>query len=409
MNSTLPRLLMLTHRFPFPPNRGDRIRTYNILREMSANFAITLGSLADEPVSRSQLDHVKALCEEVIVVPTNRAAKLWKAAQSLLKGTSITEEIFGSSLLLKKIKQMQQASPFDCALAFCSSMYPYVNRPEFSGTSVAVDLIDVDSAKWKQMSQESTFPKRLVFKREAKKIQIVEQQIADNADAICLVSSEEANLYQDAIKAHSEKTVLGICNGVDTDYFSPAISKPDQSGEMPFRLVFTGVMNYAPNVEGVEWFCQDVFPKLRDSVDVEFDIVGRNPNATVKNLDRFDGVNVIGGVPDVRPYLEAADVSIAPLKLARGIQNKVLEAMAMRLPVVCTPQAAEGIDFTDGQDLLVSDTASQWHDVLMMLVRDREMRNRVAASGRKLVVNSYSWPARLTPIVELINSLCPTQ
>ncbi len=407
LENSQPRLLMLTHRFPFPPNRGDRIRTYNILCELSKTFSITLGSLADEPVSELQLDHVNSLCKEVIVVATNRIARLFKSAGSLLQGTSVTESTFASSSLTEKIKQAHQTQPFDCVLVFCSSMFQHVNHPEFQHTPIVVDLIDVDSCKWEQMGQSTMFPKNLIFKREANKLRIVEQMIADTADSICLVSSEEANLFQKVVNAPSEKT-FGVCNGVDTDFFQPPETLNNESGL--FRLVFTGVMNYAPNVEGVDWFCRHVFPKLRESseVDVQLDIVGRSPNSTVERLDRIEGVNVVGGVPDMRPFLSSADVAIAPLKLARGIQNKVLEAMAMQLPVVCTPQAAEGIDANGGEHLLISKSAQQWHDALISLANNRDLRTRLGRSARKLVVESYSWSARLAPLVGQLVSLCPS-
>ena len=408
-NDTSPRLLILTHRFPFPPNRGDRIRTYNVLSELSQKFSITLGSLTDEPVTDSQLEHIESLCDEVFVVESGRFSRLWGAARSLLRRTSVTESTFWSSSLAKKVNQAHQSNSFDCALVFCSSMFSYVNRPEFENTGTVVDLIDVDSYKWKQMHQEAIFPKSLVYGREARKVKRVEQQIADTADAICLVSNEEADLFRSIVQAPADKTIAGISNGVDAKFFKPAKAKTYKANDEPFRLVFTGVMNYAPNVEAVVWFCQAILPKLQKSIDVQFDIVGKNPNAVVKKLNQLKGVNVIGAVPDVRPYLSSADVSIAPLKLARGIQNKVLEAMAMQIPVVCTPQAAEGIAAIDGKHLLTSQTADQWHNELVSLAADRDLRTRLAAAGRELMVQSYSWSARLSPMVQLLSSLCPNE
>ncbi|TWU29135.1 glycosyltransferase [Novipirellula artificiosorum] len=480
-----PRLLMLTHRFVYPPNRGDRIRSYNLLRVLSDHYRITLACTADEPVSTADRSHVDTFCESVIVAPLSRGGRLLAAATSAGRGCSLTAGMFHHSGLQKSIESEQRSNPFDAVLVFCSSMFPYVDNPLFKDTRMIVDLVDVDSAKWSQMGQESTWIKRPIYRFEANRVRQLEQRIADRADAVVLVSDREADLFRRCVNTNTP--IIGVSNGVDTDFFVPRHPnaadpkrkrsvksevksvKPEQScssftlHSSPFKLLFTGVLDYAPNVEGIDWFCRQVLPTLNASptsseqVGVQasaaqeqaatqasaaqeqaatqasaaqeqaatqpsavpltpslphsttphlpftLTIVGRRPNAKVQDLATLPGVNLVGEVPDVRPYLHGADIAISPLKLARGIQNKVLEAMASELPVVLTTQSAEGIDAISSQHFVIANTVDQWHTAITELANNKDVRTRMAQAARDLVVNEYSWPARLSEFVKLLS------
>lgn len=402
---------MLTHRFPFPPNRGDRIRSYHLLRELASEFSVTIGSIADEPVTKAQQNHIAEFCEDVFVFKPSRLSRWCGAASSILNGKSITEGMFSSRSLFNQISQRQKRQPFEAVLVFCSSMYPFVDHAAFQNSRILVDLVDVDSRKWEQLGDEARFPKNRIYRRESKLLRQLEQQIANSADGVTLVSEEEAELYRRTVRVPRQQTIAGISNGVDTDFFQPGISNvtpkrpednSDSRGGLPLRLVFTGVMNYHPNVEGIEWFCREILPQVQSKTAAQIQIVGRRPAARVKALAQLDGVDVVGEVPDVRPFLNQADVAISPLKLARGIQNKVLEAMAMQLPVVCTPQSAEGICGDDGVHFLLADSVDEWCNALVDLSNDNERRHLLATAARRLVVNSYSWSAQLQPMLELL-------
>ena len=401
---------MLTHRFPFPPNRGDRIRSYHLLRELSREYSVTLGSIADEPVTKAQRSHVAGFCEDVFVSELTCMSRWYRAAKSVLSGKSITEGMFASQSLLKQLQRRQQ-QPFDAVLVFCSSMFPYVDQVAFQESRVVVDLVDVDSCKWEQMGNEASFPKQQIYRRESVAVRKLEQRIANSASAVTLVSEEEADLYRRTVAVPQGQTVAGLSNGVDTVFFQPENSKtslerldhePNSRGNTPLRLVFTGVLNYHPNVEGIVWFCREVLPKIQSKTAATIQIVGRSPSARVKALKQLDGVEVVGEVPDVRPFLNQADVAISPLKLARGIQNKVLEAMAMQLPVVCTHQSAEGICGDDGVHFLLADSVDEWSAALVDLSNDQQRRHILATAARRLVVNSYSWSAQLQPMLKLL-------
>ncbi|WP_197171205.1 glycosyltransferase [Novipirellula aureliae] len=430
---SLPRLLFLTHRFVYPPNRGDRIRSYNLLRVLSENHRVTLACTNDEEVSKNDHEHVQEFCESVIIAPLNRIIRLAGAAAAVARGRSLTEGMFHSRSLSKSIAQQQRSNPFDAVLVFCSSMFPYVDTPLFSDTRMIVDLVDVDSAKWSQMGQESTWSKRPIYRFEANRVRKLEQRIADRADAVALVSEKEADLFRNSIR--TDTPIIGISNGVDTDFFFPlarqAGNKRSLKGEQrslkyeappnsqhlaphsqlpTLSLIFTGVLDYKPNVEGIDWFCRQILPTLNASprlshsptpsllpppLPISLTIVGRRPNAKVRDLAKLPGVNLVGEVPDVRPYLHGADIAISPLKLARGIQNKVLEAMASGLPVIATTQSAEGIDAQPGEELIIADTPEQWVHAIRELGHLRSQRKVIGRQARDYVVSQFSWQARL--------------
>lgn len=399
-----PRLLMLTHRFPFPPDRGDRIRSYNTLRFLTEEFSVTLASVANEPVQSNHLQHVQSMCEDVLIGRRSRATRLRGVVDALCRSKSLTEGMLHSRQLACRVTQLQKTQAFDAVFVFCSSMFPYVDQEAFRDVTMLVDLVDVDSQKWKQMSKESGLLKGYVLGREMRLVRQLEQRIAQRADAITLVSDEEALLYSKTIDVPQSATVQGVGNGVDAGYFAPAASfeSPFDSQHEGLNLVFTGVLNYYPNVAGVDWFCRQVLPLVQKRLNVSFKIVGRSPNAKVRSLANVPGVELVGSVPDVRPYLACADVVVSPLKLARGIQNKVLEAMAMQRPVICTSPSAEGISGEHGTHFLIADTVEQWCDELIRLNEDASLRRKIAAAARKRVVEEYSWTARLQPFVELL-------
>ena len=383
------RVLLLTHRFPYPPNRGDRIRSYNLLRVLATEFDVTLACPHDEPIEDSEREHVRGLCESVITEPLNRSRWL-RAGTSVIRGGSLTEGLFRIPSLQQQINQAQQDRPFDAAFAFCSSMFPYLRSKLFQKTPTIVDVVDVDSEKWRQMGAEKKGPKGWVYRIESERVKRLEIEIGRSVDSVTLVSDSEATLFNRV--ADPVRPALGVSNGVDTEYFDRG-EKPLPDGT-PIRLVFTGVMDYPPNVEGMCWFCENVLPVISRSHNVQLKIVGRNPSRRVLELGNLPGVEVTGPVPDVRPHLHDAAIAVSPLHLARGIQNKVLEAMAAGLPVIATPQSATGIDGTPGKHFLIAETVDDWCEALTELSADANYRNRVGVSAREFVVERYAWNAR---------------
>lgn len=401
-DSERQRILMLTHRFPFPPNRGDRIRSYNLLRVLASRYEVTLGCTTDEPIATANCAIIQSLCEDLFIAPLSRPRRLANACGSFFSKRSVTESMFCAPSLLDSVTSWQQEKPFHAVVVFCSSMFQYVDTIHFDATPIIVDLVDVDSEKWRQMSEESSFPMSGVYKRESNFVRFLEQRIAERAQTVTLVSDAEADLFRRVVD--STRPVYGVSNGVDTDFFRP--DSGDAAAEAKassIRLVFTGVLDYRPNVEGIVWFCHNVLPILRADLKVQLQIVGRSPSKRVAELEKIPEVSVIGEVPDVRPYLQDADIAISPLKLARGIQNKVLEAMATALPVVLTAESAEGINAISGEDFLIANTAQEWREALLRLGGNSDLRGSMGLAARTLTVERFSWPARLSQFLRIID------
>lgn len=407
MSSGKSRVLLLTHRFPYPPNRGDRIRAYHLLRSLCEHYETSLACISDEPIADQERAHIDELCEEVWVSPLSRTQRLFRMLGGLAKGHSLTTAAFHDQDLQGRLNQRQAQQPWDAVLVFCSGMFPYVAGQQFDDTPVIVDLVDVDSCKWRQMGSENRMPKSWIYRREFEKIRAWEKRIHDRSNLVTLVSQDEANLFQSELMLEKSGRVLGVSNGVNTEFFSPP-AQFDSTGATSseeFSMVFTGVLNYYPNVSGLEWFCEKVMPQISGHTQSRLQIVGRFANSVVDKLGTLPGVELVGEVADVRPYLDAADVAIAPLHLARGIQNKVLEAMAMAKPVVCTSQAAEGIVTANHRPLIIADSDEEFAQSLIQLAGDAERRRALGRSARAFVMQEFSWSSRLRPMLQAIDRL----
>jgi sugar transferase (PEP-CTERM/EpsH1 system associated) len=386
----MKRLAMVCHRVPYPPDKGERVRAYHQLRALARHFRITLATLTHDAPDRKAADTLGQWCDEVITAGAGGLAGRVRGGLRLLAGRSVTEGYFHSPRLLQQLLASASGDPFDLVFAYSSGVMPVA-----LGVPAPVrimDLVDVDSAKWSSYADAAHWPMRWVYRREARGVARLERQALERFDAVTLVSKAEVA----ALGTPSDK-LLAVGNGVDTEYFSP----PETPGDRP-SLVFTGTMDYRPNVEGVLWFVRDIWPELkRRRPDLEFTIVGRNPTLAVDRLADVPGVIVTGGVPDVRPYLSHAAVAVVPLRVARGVQNKVLEAMAMGRAVVGTSQALEGLDVVPGEHVLQADTAPQWHRTLSELLDQDDRRRQLGAAARQHVVQEYSWEAQLAPLVDL--------
>lgn len=394
-------ILFLTHRFPYPPNRGDRIRSYNLLRVLAGQFNVSLACTSDEPVSEEQIRHVMQFCSQLHIAELGTWSRRIRGGLALLGKKSLTEAMFHSPSLKKTIQKWHGQKAFDKLIVFCSSMYPYATSRCFRQTPKTVDLVDVDSEKWKQLATERSFPMSWIYGREADAVHRLETKIGKYSELITLVSDAEAELYRERCRPSSP--AIGVSNGVDTNYFGPKTQGSKNTGTSVSNLIFTGVLDYTPNVEGMIWFCKEVMPKLRDHGDFRIRVVGRRPCINVQELQQIDGVEIVGEVPDVRPYLHEADIAISPLHLARGIQNKVLEAMACGLPTVVSPQSAEGIDATSGKEFYIADTPEDWVDTLCRLAASPEQRKLIGKAARMLAEDRYSWSAKLSKFIDTID------
>ncbi len=394
-----PRILFLSQRLPYPPNRGDRIRAYNLIRFLAGYGDVFAGCVADEPWDDSHIEGLKNLCKEVSVHRLSPKGRWLKAMLSLASFRSATEGAFYSRALRSQIAKWAK-SPFDAAVVFCSNMAPYVSEFQGSTKCILMDFVDVDSQKWQDYADESRFPKSMIYSLEAQRVARLEEKLAQMASACMVVSQDEAKIFQ---RWHPGREIMAISNGVDHEYFSPHAIAPEQYRPMRVaspQLVFVGVLDYFPNLNGLQWFCSQVLPGLRQRFPaIGLDIVGRNPTSECVELGKLPGVRLVGQVDDVRPYILAADIAIAPLRIARGIQNKVLEALACGRPVIASPQAATGIEQARG--ILIADQPEQWIQRTSDL-QSPAVYDPLCEIARNQIVENFTWSAKLAPLVEIL-------
>lgn len=387
-------ILFLTHRAPYPPDKGDRIRAYHLLHHLNRFGSVRLGSLNDEPLSARFDQELARLTHERCIVALNRSRWL-RAIGSLACGRSATEGLFASRILARTVRDWHQTKPFDVAIVYCSSMFPYAHP---LGIDILFDCVDVDSAKLASYADEAGHAKRWLYRLEQNRLEQLEAYAAEQSRVVLLTTEEEADLFR---KVHAVDNVMAMTNGVDADFFKPLAAEP-----IPQSLVFVGVMDYPPNVDAVCWFAEQVWPRLRERFpQVHFAIVGRDPSERVMRLGSVEGIKVLGAVDDVRPYVAQSMAAIAPLRIARGIQNKVLEAMAMGKPVVVSPEAVGGLHVTPGEHLVVAESPSDWLEALAGLFAEGAKRERMGAAARDFVLKHHCWGSTLSPLSKLLEEI----
>ncbi|HMV56144.1 MAG: TIGR03087 family PEP-CTERM/XrtA system glycosyltransferase [Rhodocyclaceae bacterium] len=396
------RVLVLAHRMPFPPNKGDKIRSFNIVEHLARRHDVALACLVDDG---GDLRHVDTMRRRVGRFAFERIRplikKLWSLS-SMLRGQPISVGFFYSRQLQREVDEII-ATGIDAVLCICSPMAEYVFRSRHLANPsrhivLIMDLIDIDSCKWGQYARQKPFWTSWIYRYEAVHLARYERRIAETFDELTVVSEQEMRMFPGGLQLPN---LHAMSNGVDLAYFQP--DGQTKAANAPPIIAFTGAMDYWPNVEGVRWFAENVFPLVRRELPAaELYIVGSNPVREVQRLEESEGITVTGYVDDVRDYLNLADVCIAPLMIARGIQNKVLEAMAMGKPVVCTPEALEGIAATPGQHLVVASGVADFATATVSLLCDRERATRIGASARARVEAHYSWHANLRLLDRLL-------
>jgi polysaccharide biosynthesis protein PslH len=397
-NNAKKNCLLITQRFPYPPDRGDRIRSYQILRFLSRRSRVWLACTSDEDPTSDQIAHVRQLCDgEVSVHRIGRRGRLISAASQMAFQRSATQGAFYSRSMYRTLARWTRSHKMDAVLTYCSSMGPYLKALHQRPPKVVLDLVDLDSQKWRDYADACGGFKRWLYRLEARRVHQLEKRLAGASDHVVLVSQQEAELFQ---HHHNGRSADALCNGVDTEYFAPGVIPADcvavhRRGQPQF--VFVGVLNYQPNTSGIIWFCKTIWPAIRHLWPAaHLDIVGRSPTTDVLSLGTIAGVQVVGSVADVRPYLLAADVAVAPLQIARGVQNKVLEALASSLPVIATPQAATGVAPSPG--LVTATAPEQWLEAIRTFTATPDHHHRIGQAARHHVQQHYSWEAKLQPL-----------
>jgi sugar transferase (PEP-CTERM/EpsH1 system associated) len=389
----MPDLLFLAQRLPYPPTKGEKIRAFHDLKYLARWYDVYLGCLIDDPEDLQYIDTLRAMCRDVYVGRINRRVGRVASLRGLLTGEALSVTYFRDHGLTHWVRSVVETIRPAVTFVYSSNMAPLVLDLPRAGKLV-VDLVDVDSEKWRAFAETTKGPMGFVYRREWRKIADLERRIAREADLSAFVSGAEAGLFATQHPDCAER-IRGVSNGVDHRYFDPALDHPAVYDTTRPNYVFTGTMDYPPNADAVTWFATDILPLIqRSAPQAQFHIVGSNPSADVLKLARLDGVFVTGRVPDVRPYIAHATAGVAPMRIARGIQNKVLEAMAMARPVVLTSGALEGIEADPATETILADAAEPFAAACLRMATTQD-GVAIGAAARRRIIQDYDWDATL--------------
>jgi hypothetical protein len=319
-----------------------------------------------------------------------------RAWMALFSSSPSSAAYFWSPELRRRIEAALLKTRFDLIFVHCAFMAQYVVNA--LAPAKILDFGDLDSAKWADYSRTKTFPFTLGYKIEARKMKSYERHVADHFDRCTVTTRGELEEFE---KLGLTLPCTVIPNGVDSQYFRSRSTHRD-----PNVIVFVGRMDYFPNIDAMLYFTKDIFPIIRRSIpDVQLRIVGSNPSRAVRNLATVPGVTVTGHVPDVRPYLDDATLAVAPLRLARGTQNKILEAMAMSMPVVATSAATKGIDAIPGRHLAIGGNPSEFAAQVIKLLRNPDLRAQLSIAACRQVENGHAWPNSMAILDGILNKV----
>jgi sugar transferase (PEP-CTERM/EpsH1 system associated) len=393
------KLLYLVHRLPYPPNKGDKIASYYQFKHLAQNYDISVGCFIDDASDWQYVDEFRPMCEQLYVAQINSKLAKLMSLRGLLVGEALGLPYYRNQELQQWVDKQLATGRFDAVLVFSGVMAQYVPFKPAGVKRYVIDFVDVDSDKWRLYAKDHRWPINWIYRREARTLLEFERSMAARADASVFVSREEAELFKQLAPEVADKVTYRI-QGVDSDHFDPALEFASPYSENEKALVFTGAMDYWPNVDAVVWFAKEVFPKVREQVGVaKFYIVGMNPTPEVQALSRLPGVIVTGKVDDVRPYIRHAWLAALPVRVARGIQNKVLEAMAMQKPVLAATAAIHGIEGCVHFKPYVSDDEQQLADYAIELLSKPPI---VDAAARECVLEKYNWTSNLQKVEALL-------
>jgi sugar transferase (PEP-CTERM/EpsH1 system associated) len=396
-------IIVISHRIPYPANKGEKIRTFHqlkYLKEQGHNVSI----LAPYEVD-SELEYFATL-EKKYAIPTEGVKlgnKMVRLLMGLLTGKSLSVTNFYSRQLQQKVDEHVKNNQIDAILCSASSMAEYIFKSSVIHTqsnALIMDFMDLDSDKWRQYAERSKFPMNLIYWREAKLVAKYERKIAERFDANFFITDTETNLFKKTCP--KADNIFSIENGLDTNTFKPSLQ--EKHIQTPV-LLFTGVMDYAPNVDAVIWFVDNVWQSVISHwPDAQFYIAGMNPNEKVQALKKMDGIHVTGFVEDILPYFDKATIFVAPFRIARGVQNKVLQAFACGIPVISTDMGAEGIRCQDGESILHANSPSDFIEHITTLTQNQATYNQLSDKALGIIRQHYSWDGMLQPFELIIKN-----
>jgi polysaccharide biosynthesis protein PslH len=394
LRPAIMKILFICHRFPYPPNRGGKIRPFNIIRHLSEKHDVVVASMARSPEEAAAGEPLIRHCSRTVMAQVNNRIQLLRTAAYLPSPTPSSMGYFSSPYLKKRIASLLKTVKFDLIFVHCSSVAPYVSRVK--GIPKIVDFGDMDSQKWLDVARYRPFPLKLGYWIEGQKLMAWEKRLAGAFDFCTATTRAELETLAQ-FSPHSN--IDYFPNGVDCDFFSPGDGAYD-----PDTISFIGRMDYYPNQRAMLDFCRSTLPLLRARMpSVKLVIIGAEPSSEIRALGKLPSVTVTGTVPDVRPLARRSAVTVAPLGIARGTQNKMLEAMAMGVPVVCSDEALRGVDAVHGEHLLAARAPQEYADAIVEIISNPARRAALAKAGRQRMQERHTWShsmRRLDGIVE---------
>lgn len=385
------RILYLAHRIPYPPDKGDKIRAYHQIRHLARDHEIDLCTLIDDPADRRHVTDLRELCARVTAIDLPPRRARLRAGLALLSGRPFSPAFFREPELARRVAEQARATRYDAVVLFCSAMGGLL-PPELvrSGVPILADYCDLDSAKWRALARAGNPARRLAFAREGRALARHEARLGRRCRAVVFATPLEAEDFLALPGGGSAADVRVIANGVDHARFARGAGAPSATPS----VVFTGAMDYLPNHLGALWFIDRVWPRIHSAMPcARLRVVGRDPRRDLLRRDGTPGLEITGTVPDVRPYLHEAWLAVAPLRVARGVQNKVLEAMAAGVPTLISPAVSRGLEARGGEETLVADGEEAWAATVLRLLLAPCVRKGLARNGLEYVRRNHDWEA----------------
>ncbi len=376
----MKRILFISHRIPYPPDKGDKIRSFNEIKYLSKNSLLDILTFVDHPKDYQYENQLKKYCNKLYIYPIKKLFHGFKAAYFFVIGKTLSEGYYFSRKIQKKVNELLSSNNYELVFCYSSQIAQYIINKDIPKL---IDFCDVDSLKWKQYSERKIFPYNVILKIESERLARREKEIYNQFSLSLFSTNTEVKIFNPPENNH----IYVLPNGVDYEYFKPQTIKKENS------LIFVGTMNYFANVDAVLWFSKNVFPKILNKYpEMKFYIVGRNPDSRLIALsENSENIIVTGYVEDIRPYIARSKLAVIPLRIARGIQNKILEAMAMEIPVVMPRNILNTFENLEENNVLVYDNESSIVDVIVNSVNDNALLERVGRKSREYVIKNHDW------------------
>lgn len=392
-----PKLLFLAHRIPYPPNKGDKIRSFNILKKLTKTYDIYLGCFIDDIEDHQYVANLSKYCVSVYYLDQNKTYSKLRGLSGFFTGKPITLPYYFDIKMQQWVDQMLQTFNIDKVFVYSSSMAQYCENPKRKSIERIIDFVDIDSDKWRQYAQLKKGIAKWFYNREYRLLADYEDHICQSFNHSFFVSPDEANLFKSRQHESHKIKIHSVLNGVDTNFFDPNITFSEEPlvPTTPY-ICFTGAMDYWANIDAVMWFITNVWPLiLSENPRVIFCIVGGNPPAHLLALNKKNNIVVTGRVKDIRPFIAKAQCVVAPLQIARGIQNKVLEAMSLNKPIVVTKMAMEGINANAEYGVDIVDAPECYANCCLSYFSHQQVDTKPTVNSRAWIINNFTWQQTL--------------